>query len=99
VDFPRQKSVEFVDSEETVKKSFLIAAFCLTFAAGAGFSYARDWHDLDAVHTHIVEAIHEMDRARAANHYDMKGHGAKAEALLHNAERELGLAIAAAKAE
>jgi hypothetical protein len=82
-----------------VKKSLLIVAFCLTFVAGAAFSYVRDWHDPDAVHNHIVEAIHEMDRARAANHYDMAGHGAKAETFLHNAERELGLAVAAARAE
>ena len=82
-----------------MKKSLLIVAFCLTFVAGIAFSYVRDWHDLDAVHTHIVEAIHEMDRARAANHYDMAGHGKKAEEHLHNAERELGLAIESAKHE
>jgi hypothetical protein len=39
-----------------------------------------------------------MDRARAANHYDMMGHGAKAEQHLHDAERELGLAVDASKA-
>ncbi len=37
-------------------------------------------------------------RARAANHYDMAGHGAKAEELLHQAERELHEAVEAAKA-
>jgi hypothetical protein len=67
--------------------------------AGAAFSYVRDWHDLDAVHKHIAEAIHEMDRARAANHYDMAGHGKKAEELLHSAEHELQLAVEAAKGE
>ena len=49
-------------------------------------------------HKHVTEAIHEMDRARAANHYDMMGHGAKAEEYLRAAERELGLAIDASKA-
>ena len=39
-----------------------------------------------------------MDHARAANHYDMDGHGARAEEHLRAAERELGLAIDAAKA-
>jgi len=39
-----------------------------------------------------------MEHARAANHYDMEGHGAKAEEHLRAAERELGLAIDAAKA-
>jgi hypothetical protein len=82
-----------------VKKILIVAAFCLTFVAGAAFSYVRDWHDLDAVHNHVVEAIHEMDRARAANHYDMAGHGAKAVEHLHAAEHELGLAVEAAKKE
>jgi hypothetical protein len=82
-----------------VKKILLIAAFCLTFVAGVAFSYVRDWHDLDLVHKHVTEAIHEMDRAREANHFDMAGHGAKAVEHLHNAERELGLAIEAAKKE
>jgi len=36
--------------------------------------------------------------ARAANHYDMKGHGAKAEEHLKAAEHELRKAIEAAKA-
>jgi hypothetical protein len=57
----------------------------------------RDWHDLDKVHDHVVEAIHEMEHARAANHYDMAGHGAKAEDQLRAAERELTLAIQAAR--
>jgi hypothetical protein len=82
-----------------LKKSLVIAAFCLTFVAGAAFSYVRDWHDLDAVHKHIIEAMHEMDRARAANHYDMAGHGKKAEEFLHSAEHELQLAVEAARAE
>jgi hypothetical protein len=58
----------------------------------------HDWHDLDAVHKHVIEAIHEMERARAANHYDMAGHGAKAEELLHGAEHELNEAVESARA-
>jgi len=57
----------------------------------------RDWHDLEAVHDHVKEAIHELEVARAANHCDMKGHGAKARHL-RAAEHELGEAIEAAKA-
>ena len=82
-----------------MKKALIVAAIGLSFIAGAASAYVRDWHDLDAVHGHIVEAIHEMDRARAANHYDMAGHGVKAEELLHSAERELNQAVAAARAE
>jgi hypothetical protein len=75
-----------------------ILSVCLSFAAGAAFAdKVHDWHDLDAVHGHVVEAIHEMERARAANHYDMAGHGAKAEDHLRAAERELSQAIEASK--
>jgi hypothetical protein len=77
-----------------------ILSACLSFAAGIALAKeVRDWHDLDAVHNHVVEAIHEMDRARAANHYDMQGHGAKAEEHLHAAEKELHDAIETMKAE
>ena len=37
-----------------------------------------------------------MERARAVNHYDMDGHGIKAEDHLRAAERELSLAIESA---
>ncbi|HUO59366.1 MAG TPA: hypothetical protein VMU24_01780 [Candidatus Acidoferrales bacterium] len=81
-----------------MKKAIAVATLCLSFAAGAAFAdRVRDWHDLDAVHKHVNEAIHEMERARAANHYDMAGHGAKAEEHLRAAERELGLAVDAAR--
>jgi hypothetical protein len=85
-----------------MKKTLLIAVStaALSFAASA-LVFAdpvHDWHDLDKVHDHVVEAIHEMDRARAANHYDMAGHGAKAEELLHGAEHELHEAVEASKA-
>ena len=67
----------------------------------AGLSYAaevRDWKDLHKVHEQIERSIKEMERARAANHYDMAGHGAKAEELLRQAEHELHEAVEAAKA-
>jgi len=82
-----------------MKRVLAVFALALAFIAGAALSaQVRDWHDLDAVHRHVVEAIHEMERARAANHYDMEGHGAKAEEHLRAAERELGLAVDASKA-
>jgi hypothetical protein len=52
---------------------------------------------LDKVHNHVQEAIKEMERARAANHYDMDGHGAKAEEAMRQAERELHEAVESAK--
>ena len=77
-----------------MKKTLLAGAVCLSFLAGTVFAdRVRDWHDITQVHDHILEAIHEMERARAANHYDMEGHGAKAEALLRDAEGELRKSI------
>jgi hypothetical protein len=83
-----------------MKNPLLVGLAGLALGAGAVALADRvhDWHDLEAVHGHVVEAIHEMERARAANHYDMAGHGAKAEELLHGAEHELHDAIEAAKA-
>jgi len=82
-----------------MKKIFALAALCLSFVVGAAFAEkVHDWHDLDEVHKHVEESINEMERARSANHYDMAGHGAKAEEHLRAAERELRLAIDASKA-
>jgi len=58
----------------------------------------HDWKDLEKVHNHVKEAIHEMERAAAANHYDMNGHAKKAEEALHEAEHQLHEAIEAARA-
>ena len=83
-----------------MKKTMVVSilSVCLSFAAGAAFAdKVHDWHDLDGVRAHVVEAIHEMERARSANHYDMAGHGAKAEQHLREAERELNEAIEASK--
>ena len=57
-----------------------------------------DSTDLDKVHVHVAEAVNEMARARAANHYDMSGHGLKAEDLLKQAQDQLSRAVEAAKA-
>jgi len=82
-----------------MKRVPLLICAALSLVTGIAMAEkVKDWHDLDKVHQHIVEALHEMDRARAANHYDMAGHGAKAEELLHQAEHELGEAVQAAKA-
>jgi hypothetical protein len=82
--------------ENFMKKTLLVAA--AIFAMGALAEPVHDWHDLDAVHKHVLEAVHEIGEARAKNHYDMNGHGAKAEQLLIQAERELDLAVQSAKA-
>ena len=80
-----------------MKKFYMVAAFALAFAGGVAVAEVHDWHDLDNVHHHVQDAIHEMEHARAANHYDMDGHGEKAARLLHDAEHELDLAVQAAR--
>jgi hypothetical protein len=77
---------------------FAFTAIAALTATSALADPVRDWRDLAQVHERVVASIHDMERARAANHYDMAGHGAKAEAALHEAERQLRLAIQAAKA-
>ena len=57
----------------------------------------RDWKDLEKVSQHVNEAIHEMERVREANHYDLNGHGKNAEKLLREADNELHYAIESAK--
>jgi hypothetical protein len=83
-----------------MRKLFAMAGgLCLSFVGGVLFAgQVHDWHDLDEVHKHVLESIHEMERARAANHYDMEGHGAKAEEHLRAAEHELHLAVDSARA-
>ena len=75
-----------------------VLSVCLSFVAGIAVAErVHDWADLESAHNHVQEAIHALDRARAANHYDMAGHGAKAEEHLRAAERELHESIEAAK--
>ena len=82
-----------------MKRILAVVALCLSFAAGAALAErVRDWHDLEQVHKQVKESIVEMEHARAANHYDMAGHGAKAEEHLRAAEHELQLAIESSKA-
>jgi hypothetical protein len=84
---------------ETMKKAIAIAALALSFILGTAFAAAvRDWHDLDKARDHIHEAQKELNKARAANNYDMAGHGVKAEELLRGAEREITLSIDAIRA-
>ncbi len=83
---------------------FRIAALAAIVSLLAGSAHAQsnrdvcDWHDIDAVHKHVSEAINEIGRARARNHYDMDGHGAKAEELLKQAQDQLARAVKSAKA-
>jgi hypothetical protein len=92
----RNRSIHFERKTMTKKFAVAVLSLCLSFAAGIAVAQ-RDFHDLEEVHKHVEEAIHEMETARAANHYDMAGHGAKAEEHLRAAEHELHEAIEAAR--
>ena len=81
-------------------KTLIAAIAGLSIGAGA-IALAepvRDWHDLDAVHTHVVEAIKELQHAAGPNHWEAGGHASQAEHSLEDAERELNAAIADTKA-
>jgi len=81
-----------------MKKMYASFALALAFLAGAMVSaQVRDLQDLESIHQHIIDSIHDMERTRAANHYDMQGHGVKAEEHLKAAEHELDLALRAAR--
>jgi len=82
-----------------MKTAVLAIATGLSLATGLTMADpVHDYHDLQLIQQHVTESIHEMERARAANHYDMAGHGNKAENYLRQAEKELHEAIEAAKA-
>ncbi len=81
-----------------MKKIMLLGSCALLLgSAAASAKEVRDWHDLHEVHEKVQQAIKDMERARGANHYDMAGHGEKAEQLLRQAEHELNEAVEAAK--
>jgi hypothetical protein len=82
-------------------RTIALASIVSLLAVSAHAQSAKDvcdWRDLDKVHKHVVEAINEIGRARAANHYDMDGHGAKAEELLKQSQDQLARAVESAKA-
>jgi len=79
-------------------RTVLFVALVCSFIGGiAAAAPVRDWRDLHAVHVKVQQCIKDLERARAANHYDMAGHGAKAEELLRQAEHELHDAVEAEK--
>jgi hypothetical protein len=70
----------------------LLTIICTCLVEAAGFA---DFRDYDAAHRHILSAISEFQRARAANNYQMEGHGKRVIELLHAADVELGEAMRA----
>lgn len=77
-----------------IKSLYLALAMAVAFASGA-FTMAQvhDWHDIDRVHHHVIDAMHELERLQAANGYNMGGHAEKADGYLRSAEHELDDAV------
>jgi len=82
----------------TFKKTLTLAAFgAALVAAGAAFAGPEAGHpNIIAARENAQAAIEKLKAAQAANEYDMGGHAAKAEKLLHEAEQEMKLAAEAA---
>ncbi|MBV8666561.1 MAG: hypothetical protein JO269_08770 [Burkholderiaceae bacterium] len=81
-----------------MNKKFVAVISAISLIAGVAIgAEVRDWHEIKAADRHIDEALKELNDARAANHYDMGGHAAKAEQLLHDAKHEIHDAIESAK--
>ncbi len=82
----------------TFKKMLtLVALGAATVVAGTAYAGPEAGHpNIIAAREHAQAAIEKMKAAQAANEYDMGGHAAKAEKLLHEAEQEMKMAAEAA---
>ena len=79
------------------KTMMLVALGASLVSAGAAFAGPEAGHpNIIAAREHAQMAIEKMKAAQAANEYDMGGHAAKAEKLLHEAEEQMRLAAEAA---
>ena len=75
----------------------LVALGAATVVAGTAYAGPEAGHpNIIAAREHAQAAIEKMKAAQAANEYDMGGHAAKAEKLMHEAEAEMKLAAEAA---
>ena len=82
----------------TFKKTMtLVALGAALVAAGAAFAGPEAGHpNIIAAREAAQAAIEKLKAAQVANEYDMGGHAAKAEKLMHEAEAEMKLAAEAA---
>ena len=82
----------------TFKKTLTLVALGASLAAaGTAFAGPESGHpNIIAARQDAQSAIEKMKAAQAANEYDMGGHAAKAEKLLHEAEQEMKKAAEAA---
>ena len=80
-----------------MKKAWIMGASALAIAAVAFAAGPLTGHpNLIEAHTKITMAIMALERAQKGNDSDLGGHAARAEDLLHKADREIMLSGAAA---
>ncbi len=82
----------------SLKNTLTLAALGAALLAGtAAFAGPEAGHpNIIAAREAAQAAIEKLKAAQAANEYDMGGHAAKAEKLLHEAEEQMRLAAEAA---
>ncbi len=80
-------------------KKLAIAFMAVTMTSSLMAGPLKGHRNLDEAHNKIKMAIAAMVRAQKANHYDLAGHAAKAEALLREAEKEITLAAETANSK
>ena len=79
------------------KTMTLVALGAALTAAGSAYAGPEAGHpNIIAAREDAQAAIEKLKAAQAANEYDMGGHAAKAEKLLHEAEQEMKKAAEAA---
>lgn len=72
----------------------------LLLVSGLAFAEkVEDKKDLRKARENIQQAIREMEKAQAANEFEMGGHGSKAKQLLAEADREIQQAIEAVRSK
>jgi len=82
----------------SMNKTLMLAALGTALAAAtAAFAGPEAGHpNIIAAREAAQAAIEKLKAAQVANEYDMGGHAAKAEKLLHQAEQEMKMAAEAA---
>lgn len=70
-----------------MKAHLVVATVVLSMAAGFAIAqHVHDRKDLHQAEVKLHQVVNELERAAAANHYDMNGHAGKAIELAKQAE-------------
>jgi hypothetical protein len=78
-----------------MRRAVLVLAAAASMAGGIALA---DTKDLEKVKSQIEECITELEKADAAHHDELGGHGSQAKSLLNQAAKEVHAAIETANA-